>query len=112
MADSNYWDYEFTWSYLKNILEWFNEKWPSYRFYIEPFLDSDIVDIVGVFNDYGLIVFFIIDKNYLGKFTEENSSIDIKRIRINPNNLITNKDLEMLLINYSINFMKKHKGDM
>lgn len=104
-------DYTCVYDWLLEFLEWFNEKWPSYKFNIEPFLSSNITDIVGMFSDYGMIVFLYIDDNLIGKYQELHSTLESKRIRINPNNLISNKDFEMLLINYSINFLKKLKGN-
>lgn len=112
MSDINYWDYEFTWSYLKALIEEFNEKWPTYYFYIEPFLDSEVIDIVGMFNDYGFYIFFHLDKSLPGRFRVEDKRVEhVLSVTLNPNSLIQKKEFEMLLIKESVDYIKKLKGD-
>ena len=91
--------YTFVYEYLMNFLEGFNEKWSAYHFHLEPFLEGS-EDIVGIFSDNELFVFFYIEKELPGRYREEESQYpDIVRLTINPDNMITNKELEFLLLN-------------
>lgn len=95
----NFKTYTFVYEYLMNFLEGFNEKWSAYHFYIEPFLEGS-ENIVGIFSETKLFVFFHIDKELPGRYREEeNKNIDVVRITINPDNMITKKELEFLLLN-------------
>ena len=97
---ANYFDYEFAWCEIKKMVEEFNVKF-NYGFHIEPFLTGS-EELIGIFSDYGLFIFFEIDNKQLVRFQVTESRINKVVIKINPNLMIPYKDFELILLNYSI----------
>ena len=83
---------------LVEFLEWFNENWSVYHLYIEPFLEGS-EEIIGMFSDTGLYVFFYLDVSLPGRYRKEDSTnVNVLRYTINPNNFIKQIELEVLFL--------------
>ena len=102
----SYFDYEFSWSYLKQFKEWFNSKY-EIKIELEPFLMSgDIYDIIGMFTRKGLILFFNLDCE-VKEIIIDGSLINDISIKVNPNNMISFKELEFLILDFSVKYRMK-----
>lgn len=83
---------------IANHLERFHDKWAAYTIYMEPFLEGS-EDIIGVFSDTGLFVFFHLDPELPGRFrVEDERKKYLVRVTVNPNNFMTVKEFELLLL--------------
>ena len=104
----SYFDYEFSWSYLKQFKEWFNSKYEN-KIELEPFLMSgDRYDIIGMFTRKGLIMFFNLDCEVKDFIIKDGSFMnDYVSIKVNPNNMISFKDLEFLILDFSVKYRMK-----
>ena len=91
----SFFNYEYTWSTLNDYVERFNKRY-KYHFTIEPFLHSDDYSNVGIFNQFGLFVFFLITPHLLEKTKILTEKIDLIRLQVNPENFMTYEDFEIL----------------
>ena len=83
---------------ITNHLERFHDKWAAYKFYMEPFLEGS-EDIIGVFSDTGLFIFFHLNPELPGRFRmEESNKKNVISLSVNPNNFMTTKEFEFLLL--------------
>ena len=101
--NNSFYNYVIVYNYLKEFLEGFNEHY-YYKMHLETFLEGS-VDSIGMFSQNGLFIFFKL-KEELQKqmIIKETSFYHLLNILINPNNLPSFKNLEVLLLKYLINF--------
>ena len=110
MNQANYFDYEFVWSHIKEMMDEFNTKF-NYGFHIEPFLMSGC-ETVGMFSDYGLFVFFRLNSDHVGKYSVLSRDYELVRIEINPEILISYIDFEVLLVTEQTRLFKLKRGNI
>ena len=92
-------------------LERFQDKWAAYKVYLEPFLEGS-EDIIGMFSELGLFIFFYLDQELPGRYrVEDSKEPNILRVTVNPNNFIKINEFEMLLLKYILKF-NSFKGRM
>lgn len=98
---TNYYHYEFIWSYLEEFKEWFNDKY-TIKFELEPFLLGDIESLCcGVSN--GLLICFKLNAKQIEKIVDVDTSFIKKYIifSINPLEPLTYQELEKIIFDYS-----------
>lgn len=101
-----FFEYEDTWKTLNEYVERFNDRF-KYHFYIESFLQSDDFSNVGIFNQFGLMIFFLITPHLLEKNKIVTNEIDLLRIQVNPEDLISYEEFEVVAVNYSSRLLRK-----
>ena len=105
----SYFEYEYTWSSLNDYVERFNSRF-QYHLTIEPFLFSDDYSNVGMFNQFGLILFFVISPHIpQNKILTE--KIDLVRVQVCLEDFLTYDEFEVIVIKYSSRLLKKRMED-